>query len=651
MTESKPSNSTIQNSGVEQPQKKLRTSPPPQAQSKPEFQPTNVVVPKLPKLLSPTLPTTVEEVLAKLPDSSKPEAGALQSVKNTTVTSSTSSKALIPHQPSSSQLSQDNQSKPGPSSDVRKDTPTSKTVPDNASVNKAKVLSTQTQLSSRDVTKDAHDKIPQVNGAATTHLTVSASQNSRKEHVSSISSSASTTNPEARKSKIVIFKFRKSLQKDFARLVKVSESKTRPDQTQPPKGASKALVAEAKKLERNTTAKSNKDSSQGQPDKRSATEHQAKPLRPETGKSIVEGSRSTGKHARTEDDQDAHRGLSKRQKQTSTGDLPQKPSTPIPPSFKSPSVSAHGSSQKVQENNKAMYSRRLEAGEVDVKTPQGSTRAGTPTAPHSIDKANRDGRSASNTSIVSALSNKSDEMNAWKVERTKYMRLGRDLKHDADALFRLCEGNDDAQLEKQAIATGIETILCFMLGYALVDEVQGRSSRKIIDTANWTTIFGFLHRVKVKASGHTLLHGLCRQLEAVCLSIITASDLERLAQAELPNATALDAEKAKADNADYMKLKSKIAEQCRNAHQLWIEGAFELSVEDLQNSFPHSWSRKARAPLAKAREKLTPGSLDGDFYLPMSGITTGIEAVRAGWALLCEWSMKDKVKWQAKFSL
>ena len=277
---------------------------------------------------------------------------------------------------------------------------------------------------------------------------------------------------------------------------------------------------------------------------------------------------------------------------------------------------------------------------------------------------NQDGRSASNTSsIVSSLSSKSDKIHTWKAEQTKYMRLGRNLKHDADALFRLCESNDDAQLEKRAIATGIETILCFMLGYALVDEVQGRSSRKIIDTGNWGTIFAFLHQVRAKASGHTLLHGLCSQLEAVCRNIITASDLERLAQAELPSATALDSEKPKAGSAndmavkasesykDYMRLKSKIAENSRHAHQLWIEGAFELSVEDLQNSFPHSWRRKSRAPLAKAREKLTPGSLNGDFYLPMSCITTGIEAVRAGWTLLCEWSKKDKVEWVPKFSL
>ena len=457
---------------------------------------------------------------------------------------------------------------------------------------------------------------------------------------------AQNRQPQVKKRFIVRLKYGKSRRKDVARLLQFSKSEDKPGSVK------------RKALDSKPPIKLEKDQAQSQMDVHCSTGDKSVTRRNETKSATAEPAKFREKRVRPEDDHDSPAPQSKRQKQPHVLDLANKASTPIPPSFKSPSMTTHGSAQKVN------ASRRLEITDTDVKTPQGSVRGGTPLAPNSVEKMNRDGRAASDTSSkVSSISGKSDELHA---EYSRYSALGRELKHEADGFVKLLSDRNEPRLEKKMIATSIETILCYMLAYTVSDE-----RTRLINVNPWESVLGFTRIVQYRTSGHTLMHGLCLQLEAICRSIILSTEVERLSRLEPQFGPSVDSDTLPVDVVqgapgndtvskavqpqdpykEYMKFKAKVAENALRAQQLWTEGAFELSVDDLHEYFPDSWKRKARAPLAKSRVKLVPESLNGDFYLPMSSITTGIEAVRAGWSLLGEWCKKEDVDWAGKLGL
>ena len=621
--------------------KRQRTSPPPQAPANPNFkrESTPPRILKIPSLLSPTLPAAVEEGLVKLDDITA--KGDKPQDKQQESTSAISSKK----QPSASPPDLPCSSQEGKSKDdvnvMEKNRGRGASQSQNKSSTHVSNSSSQTLDVSSQSRKKPQDKPSLSTGVSSKSTSAGVSEKSRKEPAVT---SASNDEPTKKAKLIVVFKIPKARRKDAMRLLQMPPARAQPKHHNPEDRA-KSLSEK-----RNTATPS--------PDIR----------RKGTEGPNVDASQTKTKRARPEDEQDTRAPPPKRSKHPSSLDLSKKPSTPIPPAFKSPPISTHCSAQKIQDT-KSIPSRRFEARDADVKTPRGSTRAGTPLAPNSIERVvSRDGRSASNTSsIVSSLSGKSEEFVAWRAEHLRYLRLGRTLKHEADALYLQCEDKDEPQIEKKSIAMGVETILCFMLGYTLCDEMQGDRSRRNIDVQAWSTIFPYLQKVKSKTAGHTLLHGLLLQLEAVCINSIVFSEIERVAQLEAASVSAAETNKQASETGtnstingagskpptqlDTMKLNGKIAENNRLSQLLWTEGAFELSVEDLQQSFPITWKRKARAPLARSKEKLLLGALDGDFYLPMSSVTTGIEAVRAGWSLLGEWCKKEEVDWVGRLGL
>lgn len=625
--------------------KKQRTSPPPPAPVKSNAKSEPLAVPKLrlPSLLSPTLPAAVEAGLIKLDDSTA--RGDKPQDKKAESTGVISSKKQAPSsQPDPLHSSQEIKIK-SEASAVEKNRArgASKPKKNKPSANTSNP-SSQTLDPSSQSGKKPQEKANSGAGVSSKPIPAGVGDKSRKEPVATSASNAASTSIEEpkKKSKIVVLKIPKARRKDASRLLQMPPARTQP------KHLNTEERARSLSEKRNTATPS--------PDiRRKVLEGPS-----------AEGPQGKGKRTRPEEDQVSRAPPSKRPKHPSNLDLAKKPRTPIPPAFKSPSISNHGSAQKMQDN-KSNPSRRLDIGDADVKTPQGSTRAGTPLAPNSIERASRDGRSTSNTSMSSSLSGKSEEFNAWRAEQIRYLKLGRTLKHEADALFVQCEEKDQPQIEKKSIAVGVETVLCFMLAYTMADEMNGSRSGRNINVQTWDTIFPYLHKVKRKTVGHTLLHGLLLQLEAVCRNSILVSEIERVAQYEVANLSAAEPDKPTPETGtngtlngtgtkppnqlESMKFKGKISENSRLSQQLWTEGAFELSIEDLQQSFPVSWKSKARAPLARAKEKLVLGVLNGDFYLPMSSVTTGIEAVRAGWSLLGEWCRKEDVDWVGKLGL
>lgn len=363
---------------------------------------------------------------------------------------------------------------------------------------------------------------------------------------------------------------------------------------------------------------------------------------------------------------------SKRQKPPSVLDVSQKPRTPIPPPFKSPALSQQGSSQKAQTSTpkrevKSVAMRRIESGDGDVRTPQGAIRAGTPTAPGSGEKS----KPSSSISSASSTTNlgKNEESAALKAEHRKFVALGRELKYAADKLLKSKEKDAvvDEASAKQGTAIAFECVLCYMLAFTLSDQAShvGRQSG---DAGSWRSLLPYWNFVETKCQPYPHLHGLCLQLGAICRDLIHNHDLDRLSSDALPTAAPEEARpptpgtegdigasevasKAAAYRKEYMEFKSKLVENARVAQQLWIEGTYKLPVDGLKTAFPQTWARSAKGPMARARERVVPGNYDGDFYLPLGCMTTGMEAVRAGWMALGEWCKKEKVQWEGKMGL
>lgn len=356
------------------------------------------------------------------------------------------------------------------------------------------------------------------------------------------------------------------------------------------------------------------------------------------------------KRRQPDEDKDSSGQTSKRQR-LSGAEL-QKPSTPQTSSLKSPNLPQSSSSQKARLSTpkndlKSAAMRRIGSTEGEVKTPLGSIRSNTPTAPNSADRSgNRDGRSTSNVSSASTSipTNKNDEGAFYKCEFTKHADLARSLKRAADALAKSKGGqiNTDSVARREGLAIAIETTLCYMLAFTLKDE-SDRIKRLPNDRAAWVTLLPYFRFLKslLRDDDSPHLQGFLYQLEAVCRETILQHDLERL-----------EREPAAADE-DSATFRKQMAENGKAVTQCWIDGSNLLSTEDLQEEYPDTWNKRSKGSLSsRGKEKLVPKRYgDGGFHLPLSNTSTSIEAVRAGWSFLAEWCKKEGVQWEGKMGL
>lgn len=355
----------------------------------------------------------------------------------------------------------------------------------------------------------------------------------------------------------------------------------------------------------------------------------------------------------------------KRQKAPGADESTPKPSTPVRPAIKSPVLSHHGSAQKSQLSTpkrdlKSATMRRIGSAEGDVKTPLGGTRSSTPNAPGSTERVGQHERSESNASAnTNILPGKNEEIAFWNAEQKRYLEIGRTLKHNADPF--LASKSDYTIIDedlKQGAAITIETALCYILGFTLGDEVS-RLTRKPPEVARWQSLLPYLNFVRKVTQNIPPLHGLIHQLEAICRDTIHLYDLERLEHDWPPSSAseeagdATDIDPLAQAKKEFTKFKNGLVENARLAQQAWVQGINNLSLQDLQQSYPTTWSKRVHtAVVPKGEEKLIAKAYgDGGYHLPLRETNSGIEAVRMGWSLLGEWSVKQGVKWEGKIDL
>jgi hypothetical protein len=268
----------------------------------------------------------------------------------------------------------------------------------------------------------------------------------------------------------------------------------------------------------------------------------------------------------------------------------------------------------------------------EASTPQDQILTGTPAAPNSIERPIKDARHTPSDS-GSSHSATSEMIDSLKKEQTKYFELGRAVKKDSDKIFKAGQDPVSPAQMKKYLAMRIEVTLSFMLAYIIGDEINKLRRVQSRPENTWATLFPWLHQLVQQITGDPHLSGFALQLEAVCLMVAWNSETEHVANSGI-------------DNTDKFK---KLKRQYDDAQRKFIEGTARLSVDDLQQDFPKTWRAKAHSPL-QSNFKLTKDTLNGDFYLPITGITLPIEAVRAGKSLLAEWCRREGVDWTARLT-
>lgn len=309
---------------------------------------------------------------------------------------------------------------------------------------------------------------------------------------------------------------------------------------------------------------------------------------------------------------------------------------PVQPALKPSNILQPNSAAKSHIFNpkgdvKSATMRRIASLDGEVKTPSAALREGTPSVPGSAERANREGRPTSSTTSAASA----EEAALWRVEQQKYLDLGKHLKHELDGIVK-----KDGVLMKDPIANkkgcpiGVESILCYMLGFTALDEL-GRVRGKPGSSTAWESLLSLFDYVKAITSSASHIYGFILQLEGMCRNTIHSYDLERLER------------EAGAAPSEFI---GRLVENARSAHKVWLAGTTGLSIDDLQRSFPKTWAKRVSAPTARnGPEKLVPGkfALSG-YYLPLASTSTAVEAAVMGWSFLAEWAEMEGVEWKGR---
>lgn len=496
------------------------------------------------------------------------------------------------------------------------------------------------------------DKGQKVNGAASTIGLPNGSSKNLKTTSSTTAGTKGSPEDLETKSLVVVLKIPKSVRKNWAGLIRFA-----------PRPKKLNVERSAEKVREKPLVNGSEKPKENLPQPRANLQ----PNKQDTSR--------TGEKRRRPVFKEEPEPSNKRQKPYAGTGVAHKPHTPARP-IKSPAVSQPGSAQRPQNSTpkrdlKSVAMRRITSQDVEVKTPSGGTRGGTPAASGSAERGNRDGRSISNPSAASLTNDKGEEVALWRAEQNRFLGLGKALKHEADSILKPKEDMAiDPIAKNQGTAIAIETILCYILGFTAGDEAA-RANRKAGDASGWRSLLAYIHFVKAIACATPHLSGLVLQLEAICRDIVHAYDLERLERDPLPYSSdeaqppaaagtesnpvaARDStDKASSNRREYVDFKSKLIENARLAQQSWLAGTSRLSIDELSQSYPKTWAKRAKAPAAaNGREKLVAKNYSsGGFYLPLSSTSSGIEAVRMGWSFLKEWTAKEGVKWEGKLGL
>ncbi|KIW99368.1 uncharacterized protein Z518_11356 [Rhinocladiella mackenziei CBS 650.93] len=327
-----------------------------------------------------------------------------------------------------------------------------------------------------------------------------------------------------------------------------------------------------------------------------------------------------------------------------------RPSTPVPSAGK-PSLTPHPRStfSTPKKDLKSTAMRRVESSEgVDAPTPSGDK--GRVSTPSTVPKPSPQPAPTSTT--------REEERQQWTAMNNKFFTLGRTLKHEGTSMLPSSSDADAKSGQSaKAVLLLIEALLCFMINMSA--QAHARPSAD----PGWRSIILyhiFIFRVSRR---YPHLHGLVVQLGAVCRQLIHKYDMDRLARDPLPDDYCNSAPTPGSDgntktNEDgekykkrYVEFKDDLIHNARELQTAWLDGSRQLSPDLLKHEYPTTWSKRAKDASVRLQEKPSPSRIARDFYLPMDSNTTPFEAARFGVAFLEEWAEKEKVEWKTRIDL
>lgn len=402
-----------------------------------------------------------------------------------------------------------------------------------------------------------------------------------------------------------------------------------------------------------------------------ATEHEQRSRTPQSEQMHVSnflGNRLENQAKLKRNDPEAPKAGEKRRRSPDRRDEPELPAkrhkTPgrVPPqnaahtpkqaSTNSPAPSNVGSAQRPQlltpkADAKSAPMLRIESGEGSTTTPPGLALNGTPNVPDAGNRRN---------SVTSSGGRKSSLQDV-KRDANKFLRQATDLKHASDVFLKDMSNMTDGE-RKQGVMIGTESVLCYILAFTLFDEPQ-RQFGQYGNIDGWKSMLRLLDLINRESQPFKHLTGLLHQLEGIIRDYMVCYDFQRLDHNPLEQKTG---ETAAADPAKSKEEYKAAAyhwsfhefRRCFEKSQIaWRSGLEFLKVSDIESEYPMTWAKRERHSLlpVKSADAVVQGEYQRRFNLPIGSTTSGLQAVNFGMSFLEEWSKKNGVRWEPKLEL
>lgn len=364
-----------------------------------------------------------------------------------------------------------------------------------------------------------------------------------------------------------------------------------------------------------------------------------------------EAPKAGNKRRRSPDRRDDPELPAKRHK--TPGWVPQSAHTPKQLSTSSPALPNFGSAQKPQlltpkADTKSAPMLRVESAEGSTTTPRGLALNGTPTV---TDAGNR------RNSVTSSGGRKPIISQDVKRDANKYLNKATDLKHASDVFLKDISNMSDSE-RKQGVMIGTESVLCYILAFTIFDEPQ-RQFGQHGNIDGWKSMLRLLDLINREAQPFKHLAGLLLQLEGIIRDYIVGYCFHRLdynpLEQKINETASADPAKTKEEwkAAAYHTSFHEFRRCFERSQNAWRSGLDLLKVSDIESEYPLTWAKRERQLLlpVKSTDAVIQGEYQRRFNLPMGSMTSGLQAVSFGMSFLEEWSKKNGVKWEPKLEL
>ncbi len=291
---------------------------------------------------------------------------------------------------------------------------------------------------------------------------------------------------------------------------------------------------------------------------------------------------------------------------------------------------------------------RVVSGEGSVCTPQESTLFDTPNG------LKRDKSPQAALLHPSKPEAKNYTPEDLRSEAKKYLALAKQLKYESDAFFKNPEGMTNEEREKGVIIA-IESVLCFMLAFRISD-----ADREFIDRTGWNSILGLLAKAETESRSFDHLNGLGRQLEGIIRDILIHVDLKTLDSSPLADrfgkAKSADPNKTEDQNraSEYHRRFSEFYQLTEQSRKAWGYGLTNLGPAQMADRFPNTWAKRdlTKVPHGKGiSQSVFPFQYKRSYWLPLSQMSTALEAINFGLDFLQEYCRAKEVDWKPKLVL